>query len=547
MHQIQKKGDLIVKTITNAKSITGVLLCSVILTANAWSQNMISNNSASGFSGAYTLNGGTATLTDQTITASEENESGVYVLNSGVLTMTNSSITTSGATSDGDSSSFYGLNAGVLASSGGQITLSGSTVTTSGEGANGVFAYGTASITLANDTIYCTGRLGHAIMASGGGTLTATDVVMTTTNTNSGAIATDRGSGTITVNGGKVLTTGKDSPGIYSTGIITVSDAEVTATGSEAVVIEGLNTTSLTNVTLYGGISTYGGVLVVQTMSGDSETGTAEFNMTGGSFEVPLGPVFFVTNTDAVLSLTNVDLTATSGDIVYAQGTDRWGTSGSNGGIVTFNASQQTLTGNFVVDDISTLAITLEDNSTLTGAINNACTAKADTITIDATSKWTATANSYLTKIVTADNSTATLTNYIDAGSGIKIYYNSAANSWLGGGTYSLTSGGYLLPEGSDGVDNQTVCLPTEASLQQNFPNPFNPTTTIGYHLPAEGFVSLKVFDMLGREVVTLVNGKQYTGTYTATFNGTNLASGFYFYQLRTANQVITKKMLLTK
>jgi hypothetical protein len=71
-----------VKTITNAKSITGVLLCSVILTANAWSQNMISNNSASGFSGAYTLNGGTATLTDQTITASEENESGVYVLNS---------------------------------------------------------------------------------------------------------------------------------------------------------------------------------------------------------------------------------------------------------------------------------------------------------------------------------------------------------------------------------------------------------------------------------------------------------------------------------
>jgi len=536
-----------VKIATNSQSVAIFLLSGAILISTALSQSMIFNNSAGSFSGAYTLDGGTATLTEQTITTSEENQSGVYVLNSGILTMTNSSITTSGATSDGDSSSFYGLNAGVLARSGGQITLSGSTVTTSGEGANGVFAYGTASISLANDTIYCTGRLGHAIMASGGGTLTATDVVMTTTNTNSGAIATDRGSGTITVTGGKVLTTGQDSPGIYSTGIITVSDAEITATGSEAVVIEGLNTTSLTNVTLYGGISTYGGVLVVQTMSGDSETGTAEFIMTGGSFEVPLGPVFFVTNTDAVLSLTNVDLTATSGDIVYAQGTDRWGTSGSNGGVVTFNASQQTLAGNFVVDDISTLAISLTDNSTLTGAINNANTAKADTITIDATSKWTATANSYLTKMITSDNSTSTLTSYIDAESGIKIYYNSAANSWLGGGTFSLTSGGYLLPEGSDGVESQAETLPTEISLHQNFPNPFNPVTTIQYQLPDAGKVSLKVFDMLGREITTLVNDKQTAGNYTVTFDGSNLASGFYFYQLRAANKVMTKKMLLTK
>ncbi len=83
--------------------------------------------------------------------------------------------------------------------------------------------------------------------------------------------------------------------------------------------------------------------------------------------------------------------------------------------------------------------------------------------------------------------------------------------------------------------------------LAQNYPNPFNPTTTIGYDLPSASQVSLKVYDVVGREVATLVNEAQAAGEHTATFNGANLASGIYFYRLQAGNFVQTRKMLLVK
>lgn len=83
--------------------------------------------------------------------------------------------------------------------------------------------------------------------------------------------------------------------------------------------------------------------------------------------------------------------------------------------------------------------------------------------------------------------------------------------------------------------------------LLQNYPNPFNPSTTISYTLAKAGKVSLTVYNMLGQEVATLVNGNQTANTYTVDFNGSNLASGVYMYQLKTENNVITKKMVLLK
>jgi Secretion system C-terminal sorting domain len=85
------------------------------------------------------------------------------------------------------------------------------------------------------------------------------------------------------------------------------------------------------------------------------------------------------------------------------------------------------------------------------------------------------------------------------------------------------------------------------ASLSQNYPNPFNPVSTIEYSVPAYGFVSLKVYDVLGRLVTTLVNEKQDVGQYSVKFNGTGLASGIYFYVLKTNKFVLSKKMILLK
>ncbi|GJQ42248.1 MAG: T9SS type A sorting domain-containing protein [Ignavibacteriota bacterium] len=95
---------------------------------------------------------------------------------------------------------------------------------------------------------------------------------------------------------------------------------------------------------------------------------------------------------------------------------------------------------------------------------------------------------------------------------------------------------------------------PKEFKLEQNFPNPFNPTTTIQYQIPASpnpskggAFVSLKVYDILGSEVVTLVNAEQQPGYYEVEFNASHLASGMYVYRLKAGEYISTKKMLMIK
>jgi hypothetical protein len=92
-----------------------------------------------------------------------------------------------------------------------------------------------------------------------------------------------------------------------------------------------------------------------------------------------------------------------------------------------------------------------------------------------------------------------------------------------------------------------TVTLPTKFALMQNYPNPFNPTTSIAYELPITAKVVLKVYDVLGREVATLVNQVQAAGRYVQPFNASGLSSGIYFYRLQAGNFVETKKMMLVK
>ncbi|MDE3058141.1 MAG: T9SS type A sorting domain-containing protein, partial [Bacteroidota bacterium] len=90
--------------------------------------------------------------------------------------------------------------------------------------------------------------------------------------------------------------------------------------------------------------------------------------------------------------------------------------------------------------------------------------------------------------------------------------------------------------------------LPNQFELFQNFPNPFNPSTTISYYLPANSIVTLKVYDPLGREIETLVNGYQGVGMHTVLFNARNFPSGVYFYSLRSLlGRNMVRKMILTK
>jgi len=138
------------------------------------------------------------------------------------------------------------------------------------------------------------------------------------------------------------------------------------------------------------------------------------------------------------------------------------------------------------------------------------------------------------------------------AGGGARQGYSVAISS--NGGTFlegaPLDNGNgavWVFVNPSIGIRTISTEIPENFSLSQNFPNPFNPSTNIRYDLPKNGFVKLVVFDELGREIETLVNEKQTTGTYEATFNASQYPSGVYFYKLQTENFSETKKMILIK
>ena len=97
------------------------------------------------------------------------------------------------------------------------------------------------------------------------------------------------------------------------------------------------------------------------------------------------------------------------------------------------------------------------------------------------------------------------------------------------------------------GVHNPTSDIPKEFSLIQNFPNPFNPTTVIEFNIPRTAFVTVKVYDMLGKEVSTLVNDTKQAGSYLVNFIASNLTSGVYFYKIMAGDFTATKKMMLVK
>ncbi len=99
----------------------------------------------------------------------------------------------------------------------------------------------------------------------------------------------------------------------------------------------------------------------------------------------------------------------------------------------------------------------------------------------------------------------------------------------------------------NSGNNKNNNVLPTQFMLSQNYPNPFNPSTTIKYALPKDVKVIIKIYDILGREVQTLVNEFKKAGYYDVKFNGSNFASGVYFYRIETADYTLSKKMVLIK
>lgn len=349
--------------------------------------------------GAYNLKAG-ETVDGGTYTSEADDQSAIRA--EGVnATLENVNIVKSaGDASSADASSFYGLNSALHAINSAELTVKNCTITATAKHSTGVFAYNKATIKIYNSVINVTGGGAGGIQVSGGGILYAYD--LTVNSASKAAIRSDRGGGTMIVDGGTYTSTGTDGcPAIYSTADITVKNSTLTSTNSRGVIIEGKNSVTLENCVVNGcdqstNAGTQANVMIYQSMSGDADIGEGSFKMTGGKLVTNSGGMFFITNTSCTIDLQNVELCYNSNrTLITLSGTQRWGTSGKNGGTCIFNATDQKLTGDVEVDSISSIKLNLT-SSEFVGAINNANSNGESALTLDSQSTWRLTGDSYL-------------------------------------------------------------------------------------------------------------------------------------------------------
>ena len=376
-------------------------------------------------------------VTDEEFSSTNSDENAILVFGEIGASLTNITVTKTGDSDGGDNTSFYGTNSAILAKDGATLTIKNANITTDATGANGVFSYGGSATTnnsvsdgttvnISDSTITTSKDNSGGIMTTGGGVMNAENLTITTAGTSSAAIRSDRGGGTVTVDKGTYKTTGKGSPAIYSTADITVKNATLIATTSEGAIIEGKNSITLENVTLTdtnsslnGQSTTYKNIFLYQSMSGDAATGKAVFTAKNSTITTNKGDSFYVTNTTAEINLENNTIVNNddTGNFLRIQ-KDSWGNSGSNGGTVTLNMTNQKATGNIVVDSISKLTMNLANGSSFSGAINSDNTGEVE-LTLDSSSSITLTGDTYVKTLTNADT-----TNSNIHANGYKLYVN---------------------------------------------------------------------------------------------------------------------------
>ena len=320
------------------------------------------------------------TVSNETIESTGTDENAALISSGASVTLDNDTITrTSEDSKGGDNSSFYGVGAAVLATDG-TAYVKDDSVTTDAAGGAGLFAYGDGTVYASGTIVKTTQDTSGGVHVAGGGTLYGWDLDVETNGESSAAIRSDRGGGTMVIDGGNYVSNGVGSPAIYSTADIAVSNATLTANGSEAICIEGLNSIHLYDCDLTGNMSDLDQndntwtVILYQSMSGDSEVGNSTFQMDGGSLTSENGGVFYTTNTESTITLNNVDINYNDDNEFFLQCTGNtnqrgWGQSGVNGADCHFTGISQDMQGDVIWDSISDLDFYLTEGSSLTGAV----------------------------------------------------------------------------------------------------------------------------------------------------------------------------------
>ena len=362
-----------------------------------------------------------AELQEGVYMATAADESALMVDTEEAVEISNPTVSKTGDSDGGDNCNFYGLNAAVLVKGGSTTTITGGTIESSASGANGVFSYGGnggsngvagdgTTVIISDTTITTTGNGSGGIMTTGGGITYASNLTVTTSGGSSAPIRTDRGGGTVYVDGGTYTSNGLGSPAIYSTADISVKNATLVSNLSEGVCIVVQNSITIENCSLTanntqcnGNATFLDSIMIYQSMSGDANSGTSSFTMTGGSLTSLSGHMFHVTNTNAVITLSGVELNNQGSDILLSVCDDGWN-GASN--IAALNADGQVLEGTILVGSNATFTLTLTNGSTFEGTFSGEIENSKGTvvsseigtvsISLDDSSTWTLTGDTYV-------------------------------------------------------------------------------------------------------------------------------------------------------
>lgn len=386
----------------------------------------------------------------KTYSSSGTDENAIHVSNGASVTLSNFTVTrNSSESTGGDQSSFYGIGAGILVTDG-TADLKGGNITTDAKGGAGVFSYGDGVVNISDTTITTSKDTSGGIHVAGGGTLNAKNLTIETAGESSAAIRSDRGGGTMTVDGGSYTSKGTGSPAVYCTADIDIKNAKLTAEGSEAVCIEGLNSLKLTDCDLAGDMpeneqnDCIWTVILYQSMSGDSEIGNSTFDMEGGTLTSNAGGLFYTTNTESSFYLKNVTITPSASNDFFLKCTGNankrgWGQSGSNGADCQFSADTQVMEGDIIWDSISKLDFTMSNGSSLTGAFiqDESCAGNGGSgyanLTIGSGCTWTVTGYSSISSLTNSG------TIIGSDGKSVSIIGSDGTSYVKGDGAYTIT------------------------------------------------------------------------------------------------------------
>ena len=348
---------------------------------------------------------------DETFRSNRADVSALRV-EAGSTTLVDCTVDKSGDASDVSKARLFGLNSAVLIRTGATATFDGGSISSSGNGSAGIFAYG-ASAMLNKTQVTTTKNDSGALVATSEGGISAHGAEVATSGTGSPAVRCSA-DGTVGLIGGELVTSGFDSPGIEAQSEVSANGTKLTAAHSEALVLSGGATASFENCSMAGAMDgTRGahagvnvqGVLIYQ--EGTRTTDTASVSLAGGSLTNNAGDLFYVTNASADLTLERVDIqnADASSMLVRVDGNDGslgWGEAGENGGAATLTCVGQELRGNMFAGMTSTLSVRLTEGSTLIGALSSDAGADGPgslDVVVEEGSTWRLTADSKVTSL----------------------------------------------------------------------------------------------------------------------------------------------------